>query len=83
MPGPCFLTGVSAVVSRVKSDFACTPARRFPFARCPAVIVTLEAGGAGTYTERAIPGSQAPPLAGGFQSAAWILVLANELGLGC
>jgi hypothetical protein len=27
-------------------------------ARCPAGTVTLEAGGAGTYTERAIPGSE-------------------------
>ena len=30
----------------------------FTCARCPAVTVTLEAGGAGTYDQRAIPGSE-------------------------
>src|SRR5213082_2808294 len=57
-PGPCLLAGVSAeapgssVTLRVRSPgtFAC--------ARCPAVTVTLEAGGADTYTQRAIPGSE-------------------------
>ena len=33
-----------------QAPFTCT--------RCPAVTVTLEAGGAGTYTSRAIPGSE-------------------------
>ena len=43
--------------SGVKRDFACTFTRQFPCARCPAVTVMLEAGGAGTYTQRAIPGA--------------------------
>ena len=43
--------------SRIKRDFACTFTSEFPRARCPAVTVTLEAGGADTYTQRAIPGS--------------------------
>jgi hypothetical protein len=30
----------------------------FASARCPAVTVTFEAGGAGTYTQRATPGSE-------------------------
>ena len=43
--------------SGVKRDFACTFTRRFsPCARCPAVTVALDAGGAGTYTTRAILG---------------------------
>jgi hypothetical protein len=53
--GPWFLTGVSAetpgasMTSRVRSPGTF-------HARCPgAVTVTLEAGGAGTYIERAIP----------------------------
>ncbi len=58
LPGPCLLTGVpaeapgSSVTSRVRSpgNFTCP--------RCPAVTVTLDAGGAGTYTQRAIPGSE-------------------------
>ena len=59
-PGPWFLTGVSAVVSRVKRDFAYTSARAFP----PGLVVlrgtvALDAGGADTYTQRAIPGSGA------------------------
>jgi len=46
--------------SGVKRDFACTFTSYFPArARCPAVTVTLEAGGADTYTQRAIPGSEA------------------------
>jgi hypothetical protein len=56
-PGPCLLTGVPAVVSRVKRDLACAFTRHLPCACCPAVAVTLEAGGAGTYTRRAIPGA--------------------------
>jgi hypothetical protein len=59
LPGPWLLTGVfaeapwSSVTSRVRSPgiFTC--------ARCPAVTVALEAGGADTYTQRAIPGSEA------------------------
>ena len=44
--------------SGVKRDFACTFARHFfTCAHCPAATVTLGAGGAGTYTQRAIPGS--------------------------
>ena len=58
-PGPCVLTGVSAEVSRIKRDFACTFARHLPpVLVAPAVTVTLEAGGADTYTQRAIPGSE-------------------------
>ena len=34
---------------------------RFTCARCPAVTVTLDAGGADTYTSRAIPGPIPPP----------------------
>ena len=37
-PGPWFLTGVSAVVSRVKRDFACTLTGAFP-----PVLVVLRA----------------------------------------
>ena len=44
--------------SRGKRDFACTCPGSFTCARCPAVAVTLGAGGAGTYTQRAIPGSE-------------------------
>ena len=54
-PGPWFLTGVSAEVSRIKRDFACTFTRHFPCTRCPAVTVTLDAGGADTYTQRPSP----------------------------
>src|SRR5271166_692178 len=60
-PGPWFLTGVpaeapgSSMTSRVRSPAS------FPCARCPAVTVTLEAGGADTYTQRAIPGSEPCP----------------------
>jgi hypothetical protein len=44
--------------SGVKRDFACTfTQHRSACARCPAVTVTLEAGGADTDTQRAIPGS--------------------------
>jgi len=55
-PGPWFLTGVSveapgsSMTSRVHSPGT------FPWARRPAVTVMLDAGGAGTYTQRAIPG---------------------------
>jgi hypothetical protein len=60
-PGPWFLTGVSAeapgssMTSHVRSPgtFCC--------ARCPAVTVMLEAGGADTYTPQAIPGSGPGP----------------------
>jgi hypothetical protein len=45
------------VVSRVKRDLACAFTRHLPCARCPAVAVMLGAGGAGTYTQRAIPGA--------------------------
>ena len=59
LPGPWLLTGVfaeapgSSVTSRVRSPGT------FTCARCPAVTVMLEAGGADTYTQRAIPGSDA------------------------
>ena len=42
----------SSVTSRVRSPGT------FTCARCPAVTVTLEAGGAGTYTQSAIPGAR-------------------------
>jgi hypothetical protein len=45
-------TPVSSVTSRVRSSGT------FPRVRCPAVTVTLDAGGAGTYTQRAIPGPE-------------------------
>ena len=57
-PGPCLLAGVSAetpgssVTSRVRSPGTLT------CAHCPAVTVALEAGGADTHTQRAIPGSE-------------------------
>jgi hypothetical protein len=44
--------------SGVKRDFACTFSRHFHSCSLSAVTVTLEAGGAGTYTQRAIPGSE-------------------------
>jgi hypothetical protein len=45
--------------SSVKRDFACTFSRASSTcARCPAVTVTLDAGGAGTDTQRAIPGTE-------------------------
>ena len=45
--------------SRVKHDFACTFTWHYsPVPGCPAGPVMLEAGGAGTYTQRAIPGSE-------------------------
>ena len=45
--------------SRVKHDFACTSTEHFPpVLVVPAVTVMLEAGGAGTDTQRAIPGSE-------------------------
>jgi hypothetical protein len=44
--------------SRIKRDFACTFTRPFTCARCPAVTVTLEAGGADTYTQGAISGNE-------------------------
>jgi hypothetical protein len=57
-PDPWLLTGVPAVVSRVERDFACKWAGRYSScAGCPAGAVALGAGGAGTYTERVIPGS--------------------------
>jgi hypothetical protein len=40
------------VTSRVRSPGT------FPSAGCPAAAVTLEAGGAGTYAQRAIPGAE-------------------------
>jgi hypothetical protein len=43
--------------SGVKRDFACAFTSTFTCARRPAATVTLEAGGADTYTQRAIPGS--------------------------
>jgi hypothetical protein len=43
--------------SRIKRDFACTCARHV-LPVLGAVTVTLDAGGAGTYTQRAIPGSE-------------------------
>ncbi len=46
------------MVSGVKRDFACTFTRHLSACgRYPAVTVTLETGGAGTDTQRAIPGS--------------------------
>ncbi len=56
-PGPCLLTGVSAETPG-SGDFACTFTRLFTCTRCPTVTVTLETGGADTYTQRAIPGPQ-------------------------
>ena len=44
--------------SRVKRDFACTFTGHLPLCLLPCVTVTLEAGGADTYTQRAIPGSE-------------------------
>ena len=44
--------------SRIKHDFACTFAAPSTCVRCPAATVMLDAGGAGTYTQRAIPGSE-------------------------
>ena len=57
-PAPWSLTGVPAEVSRIKHDFACTFAAPSTCVRCPAATVMLDAGGAGTYTQRAIPGSE-------------------------
>jgi hypothetical protein len=58
-PGPCLLTGVSAETpgSSVTSRDVRSPGH-FHLCSCPAVTVTLEAGGADTYTQRAIPGSE-------------------------
>jgi hypothetical protein len=42
--------------SGVKRDFACTLTNAYPCIGCPAVTVALEAGGADTDTQRAIPG---------------------------
>jgi len=48
---------VPAEVSGIKRDFAWYVDQALSTcARCPAGTVTLEAGGAGTYTQRAIPG---------------------------
>jgi len=44
--------------SRVKRNFAFTFTCSSTCAGCPAHTVTLEAGGADTYTQRAIPGSE-------------------------
>ncbi len=45
--------------SGVKREFACTFAQELSSRiRCPAATVTLETGGADTYTQRAIPGSE-------------------------
>jgi hypothetical protein len=49
------------VVSGVKRDLAFTFTSTFPCARYPMVTVALEAGGAGTYTQRAIPGREPEP----------------------
>ena len=46
------------MVCRVKCDFACTLTGAIsPCTGCPAGTVALGAGGADTYTQRAIPGS--------------------------
>jgi len=55
---PLVLAGVPVVVSGVKRDLACPFTRHLACARCPAVTVALDAGGAGTYTSQAIPGSE-------------------------
>jgi hypothetical protein len=56
-PGPWFLVGVSA---EAPGSSMTSRDHRAPSgcARCPAVTVMLEAGGAGTYTQRAIPGRE-------------------------
>ena len=67
-PGPCLLAGVSAEVSGVKRDFACTLTRHFsPVLVALPVTVALEAGGADTYTLRAIPGLSRARILEGYQ----------------
>ena len=61
-PGLWLLTGVPVEVSGIKRDFACTVhlgLRPVPVVLRPAV--TLDAGGAGTYAQRAIPGCDRQP----------------------
>src|SRR5262249_11880040 len=48
--------------------------------RCPAMTVTLEAGGADTYTQRAIPGSELSQDSGTF--ARTLLAMVQVIGLG-
>ncbi len=75
LPGPWSLIGVSAVVSRVKRDFACTLTVALPpEPGLPASTIALEAGGAATDTQQAIPGSslfrvRSPPSLGPSTSA--------------
>ena len=57
-PVPWFLTGVSAETPGSSMTSRVRPPGTFSCARCPAVPVMLEAGGADTYTRRAIPGSE-------------------------
>jgi hypothetical protein len=54
----------SSVTSRVRSPGT------FTCARCPAVTVTLGAGGADTYTQRAIPGSHSDII----RSMSWVVL---------
>jgi hypothetical protein len=58
---PLVLTGVSAVGSRVKGDFAYVDRRLSACAGCPAGTVMLGAGGAGTYAQQAIPRTLVSP----------------------
>ena len=57
-PGPYILAGVSAEVSGIKHDFVYVDRRLSACAGCPAGTVMLDAGGADTYTKRAIPGPE-------------------------
>jgi hypothetical protein len=59
-PCPWILPGVPVEVSGVKHDFACAFVP-LSTAGCPAATVMLEAGGARTYTQRAIPGPEPGP----------------------
>ena len=56
-PDPWFLTGVSAEAPGSSVTSHVRYPGTFTFIGCPAITVTLEAGGADTYTQRAIPGS--------------------------
>jgi hypothetical protein len=62
-PVPAVLPGVRVVAPGSRVDFACTFTRQalWACARCAEVTVTIVAGGAGTCTPRAIPGSESWP----------------------
>jgi hypothetical protein len=60
-PGPLFLTGVSAEAPRSSMTSRVRSPGTFRSTRCPASTVMLEAGGADTYTQRAVPGSKPRP----------------------